>query len=89
MSEAEISDITKFETFNDFFTRALKKGTRPIIADKDALAMPVDGTISQTGDIYKDAILQAKGHYYSLEALLGGDEKDAKYFENGYHILSS
>ena len=83
MSEAEISDITKFETFNDFFTRSIKKGTRPIIADKEALAMPVDGTISQTGDIYKDAILQAKGHYYSLEALLGGDEKDAKYFENG------
>ena len=83
MSEAEITDITKFETFNDFFTRALKKGARPIIAEKEALALPVDGTISQTGEIYKDAVLQAKGHYYSLEALLGGDEKDGKYFENG------
>ena len=83
MSEAEITDITKFETFNDFFTRALKKGARPIIAEKEALAMPVDGTISQTGEIYKDAVVQAKGHYYSLEALLGGDEKDAKCFENG------
>ena len=83
MSEAEITDITKFETFNEFFTRALKKGARPIIAEKEALALPVDGTISQTGEIYKDAVVQAKGHYYSLEALLGGDEKDGKYFENG------
>lgn len=83
MSEAEITDITKFETFNDFFTRALKKGARPIVAEKEALAMPVDGTISQTGEAYKDAVVQAKGHYYSLEALLGGDETDGKYFENG------
>lgn len=82
MSQAEIQDITKFETFNQFFTRALKKGARPI--DKDAdVVLPADGMISEFGEIYKDAVLQAKGHYYSLEALLGGEEDDAKIFQSG------
>lgn len=83
MKEAAVEDIAQYKTFNAFFTRALKKGSRPITAAATALAMPADGTISEMGEIYKDAVLQAKGHYYSLEALLGGDEKDAKDFENG------
>lgn len=83
MKDAEIKDIAEYKTFNAFFTRALKKGTRPVVAETDALASPVDGTVSELGEIYKDAVLQAKGHYYSLEALLGGDEKDAKAFESG------
>lgn len=83
MKDAEIQDITAFKTFNAFFTRALKKGTRPVVSAANALAQPVDGTVSELGEIYKDAVLQAKGHYYSLEALLGGDEKDAKDFQSG------
>ena len=83
LKDAEITDVTKYETFNAFFTRALKKGARPIVAEAKALAHPADGTLSEFGEIYKDAVLQAKGHYYSLEALLGGDEKDSKIFENG------
>ncbi len=83
MTEAEFEDIHQYKTFNDFFTRALKKGARPIAAAKDVIVSPVDGTISQLGTIYKDAVLQAKGHYYSLEALLGGDDKDAKPYESG------
>jgi phosphatidylserine decarboxylase len=50
--------------------------------------MPADGAISQMGEIYKDAILQAKNHYYSLEALVGGNQDDAKYFENGTFLTT-
>lgn len=88
LKDAEITDISKFQTFNEFFTRALKKGARPIVAEPKALAHPADGTVSEFGEIYKDAVLQAKGHYYSLEALLGGDEKDSKPFENGSFITT-
>lgn len=88
MSEAEVKDVSEFKTFNDFFTRALKKGARPIAKDENALIEPADGTISEFGEIYKDAILQAKGHYYSLESLLGGDEKDAKTFESGNFVTT-
>ena len=83
LTEAEKNKVEQFSTFNEFFTRALKKNARPIANGVATLSMPADGTISEYGEIYKDAMLQAKGHYYSLEALLGGDAKDAKIYENG------
>lgn len=88
MKEAKTQDIGKYKSFNDFFVRELKKGARPVVSDKNALAEPADGMISEIGEIYKDAVLQAKGHYYSLEALLGGDTKEAKYFENGSFVTT-
>ncbi len=81
MAEAEQSDITAYATFNDFFTRALKPGARPI-ADAP-LICPVDGATSQFGAIEHDQIFQAKGHSYSTTALVGGDSKLAAQFDNG------
>jgi len=88
MSEAEVQEPKEFKTFNAFFTRALKKGARPVVKEAEALAEPADGTISELGEIYKDAVLQAKGHYYSLESLLGGDAEDAKEFESGNYVTT-
>ncbi|MEO6895641.1 MAG: archaetidylserine decarboxylase [Caldimonas sp.] len=81
MSEAAVSDIAAYASFNDFFTRALKPGARPI-ADA-GLICPVDGTISQFGRIEHDQILQAKGHRYSTRALVGGDATLADRFHDG------
>ena len=81
MSEAAVSDIAAYASFNDFFTRALKPGARPL-ADAD-LICPVDGTISQFGRIEDDQILQAKGHRYSTSALVGGDPELAERFHDG------
>lgn len=81
MDEAAEPDITRYATFNDFFTRALKPGARPL-ADADFLC-PVDGAISQFGPIARDQIFQAKGHHYSTTALLGGDAALAAPFEDG------
>ncbi|MGP3505779.1 archaetidylserine decarboxylase [Paracidovorax citrulli] len=81
MSEAENPDIGSYATFNDFFTRALRAGARPI-ADAPAVC-PVDGAVSQFGHIEKDQIFQAKGHRYSTTALLGGDAREASKFDNG------
>ena len=81
MSEAAVGDIAAYASFNDFFTRALKPGARPI-ADAD-LICPVDGTISQFGPIEHDQILQAKGHRYSTTALVGGDTALAARFDDG------
>lgn len=88
MKDAEIKDITKYKSFNEFFTRALVKGARPIVSATNAVAQPADGTISEFGEIYKDAVLQAKGHYYSLEALLGGNKEDAKEYLSGDFITT-
>jgi len=81
MSEAADPDIAHYATFNDFFTRALRPGARPL-ADAPWLC-PVDGTISQFGTIERDQILQAKGHRYSTTALVGGDAALAARFEGG------
>ncbi len=83
MSEALYENIGVYETFNEFFTRALKDGTRPIVDGVNTLASPADGTVSQTGKIDQGLIFQAKDHYYTATQLLGGDEEIAKQFYNG------
>ena len=82
MSEAANSDVKSYKTFNEFFTRPLKIGMRPFA--KSEFICPVDGTISQFGNIEKAQIFQAKNHSYSTKALVGGNEKLAEKFENGY-----
>lgn len=83
MSEAQHEDPNDYATFNDFFTRPLKEDARPLLADKDELAHPVDGTVSQLGAIQGDTLIQAKQHDYSLTTLLGGFEEDAALFNDG------
>ena len=82
MAEALNSDIGSYATFNDFFTRALKPGARPL-ADADLIS-PVDGAISQFGVIERDQIFQAKGHHYSTAALVGGDAALAAQYQDGH-----
>lgn len=81
MQEAANPDIESYETFNAFFTRALRAGARPL-ADADFIC-PVDGAISQFGAIDLDRVLQAKAHNYSTLALVGGDPKLAAQFDHG------
>ena len=82
MGEAANPDIASYKSFNEFFTRALKPGARPL-ASAD-LICPVDGAISQFGAIKHDQIFQAKGHAYSTTALVGGDAALARQFEDGH-----
>jgi phosphatidylserine decarboxylase len=84
MSEAIHENPRAFSTFNDFFTRYLKPELRPLLADQPHLfAHPVDGAVSQFGDIKEGRIFQAKGHEYNLTELIGGDPRDANPFRNG------
>ena len=82
MAEAADPDPRAYATFNDFFTRALKPGARPL-ASAD-LICPVDGAISQFGAIQRDQIFQAKGHHYTTTALVGGDAALAAQFQDGH-----
>ncbi len=83
MTEAEQEDPSYYKSFNEFFTRPLKKGLRPITNDENIIAHPVDGKISQLGDIQDDRLIQAKGHDFSLQTLLGGEEHTAAPFQGG------
>ena len=82
MAEAADPDPRSYPTFNEFFTRALRPGARPL-ASADWVC-PVDGAISQFGPINKDQIFQAKGHQYSTRALVGGDAQLAARFDDGH-----
>jgi phosphatidylserine decarboxylase len=82
MAEAANPDIASYTSFNEFFTRALRPGARPL-AQADWLC-PVDGAISQFGAIDAGRIFQAKGHDYSTTALLGGDTALAAHFHGGH-----
>jgi phosphatidylserine decarboxylase len=74
LGEAEQSDPRAFESFNAFFTRALREGVRPIAPAAADLASPVDGTVSECGRIDGETLLQAKGRTYALTDLLAGQD---------------
>lgn len=83
MAEAAEPDPRAYACFNDFFTRALEPGARPLPDDPAALASPVDGTLSALGPITDGRLIQAKGRDFSLLELIGGDETDAAPFRGG------
>jgi phosphatidylserine decarboxylase len=72
MGDAAETDPYRYSTFNEFFTRALRSGVRPIAAAPDQIACPVDGRVSECGAIEGDSLLQAKGRRYTLPELLAG-----------------
>lgn len=83
MSQAVQQSAEDYRNFNDFFTRALVPGARPIDELPEGVASPADGAISQLGSITHGRIFQAKGQDYSLYELLGGDSQRAAPFMNG------
>jgi phosphatidylserine decarboxylase len=84
LDEAENPDITSYENFNAFFTRALKSGARPADADPDAVLCPADGRISQAGPIEHGRIFQAKGFDFGTGELLGDDSRAAAYHDGSF-----
>jgi phosphatidylserine decarboxylase len=88
MNEAQKSELTAYSTFNDFFIRTLKDGARPIVEAEHQLAQPADGAVSQLGPIDNDLIFQAKGHNYTVEALLAGQYQLADKFRGGDFITT-
>lgn len=83
MSLAAEENPLAYSCFNDFFTRALKPGARPIDAQSNFIVCPADGAISQLGNIIDGKIFQAKGQDYTALELLGGDESLAAEFAGG------
>jgi phosphatidylserine decarboxylase len=82
LSEAEFEQGVSYTDFNHFFTRALKPAARPIDPDPKVLISPVDGMVSELGDVRAGRMIQAKGRDFSVTELLGGS-KAAGLFQNG------
>lgn len=88
MNEAQKPDTASYRTFNDFFVRPLRDDVRPIETDPNLLVQPADGAISQLGKIAGDQLFQAKGHTYSLEALLAGNAAISELFRDGEFVTT-
>ncbi len=83
MDEALEPDINAFKSFNHFFTRELNPDARPLATERNAIASPADGVVSQAGNITNGKIFQAKGKSFTATDLLGGDAERAEPFNNG------
>jgi phosphatidylserine decarboxylase len=83
MSIAKEENPTAYASFNDFFTRELKPGVRPMCGEPNVIVCPADGAISQLGKIINGRIFQAKGQDFSATELLGGDAALAEEFTDG------
>jgi len=83
MTEAFEQNIDHYASFNQFFTRALKPEARPLTTERQAVASPADGVVSQAGAITDGEIFQAKGKSFTATNLLGGSGERAAPFHNG------
>ena len=88
LSEAEKTQVNDYKSFNEFFIRPLKKEARPICSEENSLCLPADGKVSECGAIDENRLLQAKGHSFTLQALLAGDEELAQRFQNGTFLTT-
>jgi phosphatidylserine decarboxylase len=86
MDEALNPNPGSYRNFNDFFTRALKPGARPLPTDPSLVLSPADGAINQCGLIDRGRLIQAKGRDFGLKELLGGDAARAEPFMGGSFV---
>jgi phosphatidylserine decarboxylase len=74
--------LEQFERFDDFFTRPLAPGLRPVDEGDGAVVSPVDGVVSETGIAEGGRLIQCKGLDYTVRGLLA-DALEARSFEGG------
>lgn len=84
LKEMKKSSLSSFKTFNEFFTRELKEGVRPVDQEESSVVSPVDGTVAEFGEIEDGLLLQTKGVYYSTADLVG--VRNSEQFQGGYFI---
>jgi len=84
LNEAERESVDKYVSFNDFFTRHLKKSARTWSLNGSSILSPVDGTISQIGKLDNNKIIQAKGKTYTIDTLLANDVDTIAKLNDGF-----
>ena len=74
MQEARNGDGSSYPSFNSFFVRSLKPECRPIDKNINSVISPVDGSVSQLGNVKSGKLIQAKGMYFNLLEFLGNNK---------------
>jgi phosphatidylserine decarboxylase len=79
-------NLEQFQSFNDFFTRKLKKEARPIDKSISSLISPGDGRLLAYEHINLNSIVQIKGYNYTLRKLIN-DENICERFSLGTCLI--
>ncbi len=77
----ECAKASGFSCFDEFFTRELKGGARPLPGDPAIVASPADGRVDSLGAI-DGRLFRVKGRPYRVDELVG-DEEEARRFDGG------
>lgn len=87
LDEVVDDDLDDYASFNAFFTRALLPEARPVDRAQGSIVSPVDAEVSQAGPIESNLMLQAKGHHFTLKALLGDSALADRFVGGRYATL--
>lgn len=86
LSEAE-RPLEEYPSLNEFFTRALKPGARPVDERPGLFVSPVDAVVSQRGLAENGRLIQAKGIDYSVDELLAPSGMSGRFRDGAYAVL--
>lgn len=79
--------VEQFNNFNDFFSRMIKAGSRPIDGDRDVIIAPVDGRYFFIPNLRDQRKISVKGQKLDLKTLIGS-ERLAQKFAGGSAIIA-
>jgi phosphatidylserine decarboxylase len=74
----ECRKATGWTSFDDFFTRELREGARPLPEDRQVITSPADGRVDSIGPVDGRAFL-VKGRPYRVDELLGSEDEARRY----------
>jgi phosphatidylserine decarboxylase len=78
----EAAEPGTWRSFDAFFTRALREGSRPVAPDPRTVLSPADGRIESMARIDSHSTFVVKGRPYAVEELVG-DAAEARRFSGG------
>lgn len=84
---SEVAQTGPYGTFDAFFTRKLREGTRPIDPRPESLVSPADGRLEDFGEIDDDLSLVIKNHRYNLMQLLEGVAQPEQYRGGKFAVI--
>ena len=86
LAEAELP-LEEYPTLDDFFTRRLREGARPVDSDPEVAVSPVDAEVLEVGELEGGRLLQAKGCEFTVGALLADTARAERYLGGDYVTL--
>lgn len=85
--EESAKEIGQFTSLQDFFTRRLKEGSRPVSMLEKSFVSPVDGTLTAVGEISETQTFEVKGKIHDLHTLLRRKDKIERYSGGSFGIF--